>query len=112
MAKTNPIGVRFDETLLAKLKEMGYPTPQRALSFLEAFWAKNIGKIVEINNQPENKKRILQEREGGDTYEQRERKERIAQLEKELQNPEKNPQIGQRRWIAIRQQELEKLKNQ
>lgn len=36
MGKTKQIGVRFDEELLAELKEKGISTPQRALSFLES----------------------------------------------------------------------------
>jgi hypothetical protein len=35
---------------------------------------------------------------------------RVVQLEKELKNPEKNPQIGQRKWISVRQEQLKELK--
>lgn len=64
MAKTKPIGVRFDEPTLNKLKDMGYISPQSALSFLEKFWVGDIEKIVVENNKPENKKRIIKERDG------------------------------------------------
>jgi hypothetical protein len=40
MAKTNPIGVRFREEILNKLKtDHGIDTPQKALVFLERFYA-------------------------------------------------------------------------
>lgn len=45
MAKTKPIGVRFDEDLLKSLKELGIATPQKALIFLENFY-------METKNEP------------------------------------------------------------
>ncbi len=42
MAKTNPIGVRFNPDLLLHLKEDGIAdTPQKALNFLENFYHQN-----------------------------------------------------------------------
>ena len=64
MAKTKPIGVRFDIELSKKFDDMGISSPQRVLNFLEDFYLKNIEKVIEVNNKPENKKRILNEREG------------------------------------------------
>lgn len=39
-------------------------------------------------------------------------KKRIAELEKELKSPPKNPLIGLRKWTLVRQQEIDKLKQQ
>lgn len=64
MAKTKPMGVRFHEPTFEKLKLMGYTSHQKALSFLERFWIETVPKLVEFNNQLENKERILKEREG------------------------------------------------
>lgn len=64
MAKTKPIGVRFDEPTLNKLRGMGYISPQSALTFLEKFWVGNIEKVVAENNKPENKNGITKERDG------------------------------------------------
>jgi len=41
MAKTNPIGVRFELELLEELKELGADTAQKALNFLAAFYKNN-----------------------------------------------------------------------
>lgn len=65
MAKTNPIGVRFDEDLLNALKNASLAdSPQKALNLYEKSYLELMKLKVEINNQPENKKRILKEREG------------------------------------------------
>ena len=37
---------------------------------------------------------------------------RIADLEKELKNPPKNPSIGLKTWTKVRQDEINKLKNE
>ena len=124
MAKTNPIGVRFDETILEKLQPMGYTTPQKVLSFLEQFWATNVQKIIEVNNIPKNKERILKERNNEqngkviplqpkpikNNYTDEETKKRIAELEAELKSPPKNPIIGLKAWVRVRENELKKLK--
>lgn len=131
MAKTKPIGVRFHEPTLDKLKGMGYISPQSALSFLEKFWIHNIENIVADNNKPENKKKIEKDRNGltedtinrsvlKDTYPEtdlrqpsiEEIKERISVLETELKNPPKTAIIGIRQWTNIRETELTKLKKQ
>ena len=36
--------------------------------------------------------------------------ERIKELEADLKNPAKNTMIGQKAWIALRENELKKLK--
>ena len=65
MAKTNPIGVRFDEELLNKLKEADIAkTPQKALNIYEKSYVELLGLKIEENNKPENKKRIIKERKG------------------------------------------------
>ena len=139
MAKTKPIGVRFHEPTLDKLKGMGYISPQSALSFLEKFWIHNIENIVADNNKPENKKKI--EKARNDVFEtistfgqaavnvktldvgvtvnevlsdseKTAIKERISVLETELKNPPKTAIIGIRQWTNIRETELTKLKKQ
>lgn len=51
MAKTQPIGVRFDTDLLRKLKEdRGIETAQQALNFLSEFWVKNDPTQKQIND--------------------------------------------------------------
>jgi len=68
MAKTNPIGVRFDEELLNKLKEADIAkTPQKALNVYEKSYVELLGLKIEENDKPENKKRIIKEREGQPT---------------------------------------------
>lgn len=63
MAKTKPIGVRFDEELLNKLKNANIvDSPQKALNLYERSYIELIELKIDINNQPENKKRILSER--------------------------------------------------
>lgn len=65
MAKTKPIGVRFDEELLNKVKEASLATsPQKALNLYEKSYVELIEKKVEENNKPENKARITKERAG------------------------------------------------
>jgi len=44
-------------------------------------------------------------------YEKKRAEDRIKQLENELKSPPSNPLIGKRQWIAIREQELKKLKS-
>lgn len=61
MAKTNPIGVRFRQDILDKLKvDHGVDSPQKALVFLERFFVAhhNLGKdATQIlrDNPPQNK---------------------------------------------------------
>jgi len=63
MAKTKPIGVRFDEELLNKVKEAGIAkSPQKALNLYEGAYLKSIEEKVVENNKPENKAKIEAER--------------------------------------------------
>jgi len=65
MAKSKPIGVRFDDELLSKLKNANIvDSPQKALNLYEKSYIELIELKIDINNQPENKARILSEREG------------------------------------------------
>lgn len=51
MAKTNPIGVRFDEDLLKELKDDNLATsPQKALNFYEGYY--QISKAVNSTSAP------------------------------------------------------------
>lgn len=66
MAKTNPIGVRFNEELLNKLKEASLAdSPQKALNLYERSYVELIQMKVGENNKPENKGKILKERQEG-----------------------------------------------
>ena len=63
MAKTKPIGVRFDEELLTNIKNAGLAdSPQKALNLYERSYIELIRLKVEINNRPENKERIESDR--------------------------------------------------
>lgn len=63
MAKTNPIGVRFDEGLLNSVKEAGLAkSPQKALNLYEGSYLELVALRVKENNKPENKAKIEQER--------------------------------------------------
>lgn len=60
MAKTNPIGVRFDSDLLETLKEAGLiNSPQKALNLYERSYLQLQGLKIIDNNKSENKKVIL-----------------------------------------------------
>ena len=63
MGKTKPIGVRFDEELLNKVKGASLATsPQKALNLYERSYVELIEMKVAENNKPENKERIEKER--------------------------------------------------
>jgi len=63
MAKTKPIGVRFDEDLLNKLKEANIiDSPQKALNLYEKSYVELTELKIEENNKPENKAKIEAER--------------------------------------------------
>jgi len=51
MAKTKPIGVRFDEELLGKLKERGINTAQKALILYEAAYKKEMSGTWDIGQK-------------------------------------------------------------
>lgn len=138
MAKTKPIGVRFDETLLNDLKNAGLAdSPQKALNLFERSYLELINLKIEINNQPENKKRITEERMSqtkkevfenlvhfgqavvheptgivGVTLSEAERgvlEERLRVIDAEMKNPPKNPIIGLRMWYAAREKEKKEI---
>jgi len=61
--KTKQTGVRFNDDLLQKLIKSGLArSPQTALNLYETSYLELIELKVSLNNQPENKKRILAER--------------------------------------------------
>jgi len=63
VGKTKPIGVRFDEELLNKVKGASLATsPQKALNLYERSYVELIEMKVAENNKPENKERIERER--------------------------------------------------
>lgn len=63
MGKTKPIGVRFDEELLGKLKSAGIASsPQKALNLYEKAYVDLIEKKIEENNPPNEKAKIESER--------------------------------------------------
>lgn len=63
VGKTKPIGVRFDEELLNKVKGASLATsPQKALNLYERSYVELIEMKVAENNKPENKARIEAER--------------------------------------------------
>lgn len=53
---------------------------------------------------------VVQANIGLSIYERQKIDDRIKQLETELKSPPSNPLIGKRQWVAIREQELKKLK--
>lgn len=122
MAKTNPIGVRFDGNLLNTLKEASIATtPQKALNLYEKTYMESIEKRMVVNNLPENKKRIQEERNtphnaGGQKPELPDEEKkviqaRIEELRKELSKPPKEVAVGIKVWTRVRQQELYELEN-
>lgn len=117
MAKTNPIGVRFNEELLNTLKESSIAdSPQKALNLYERTYVESINKKVIHNNIPENKEQILikrneKQKEKLSHFDLEEIQERIKILEFELSHPAKNPLIGIKTWINVRENELSTLKN-
>lgn len=71
MAKTKPIGVRFDEDLLNTVKEAGLAkSPQKALNLYEGSYLELVKLRVAENNKPENKAKIEAERNPTETKEE------------------------------------------
>lgn len=65
MAKTKPIGVRFDEELLNSLKDADIvSSPQKALNLYEETYLRSVTEKVAENNKPENKAKKEAERNG------------------------------------------------
>lgn len=133
MAKTKPIGVRFDEDLLNSLKDADIvSSPQKALNLYEETYLRSVTEKVAENNKPENKAKIEGERNGTVNSIKKEIKQpltpqecemppkkdtslieqRISDIEAELKKPPSNPIIGLRRWKEVRWSELEKLRKQ
>ena len=126
MAKTKPIGVRFDKDLLETLEKVSSAnSPQKALNLYEKSYLELVDLRVKINNQPENKERILEERntisdlwkdnpmspyDCVDDFEITEMKERVKVLEKEISKPPTNTMMPQRFYIQVRQKEISELK--
>ena len=82
MAKTNPIGVRFDEELLNKLKEANIiDSPQKALNLYEKSYVELIERKVEENSKPENKAKIEAVRNGTANSTKKEFKQPLAPSE-------------------------------
>lgn len=127
MAKTKPIGVRFREDILESLKnDKLADTPQGALVFLETFYLDHKDKIIAFNalrlssaanskadtkaskeqDKPVNELKMNE----NPTLEASLINNRIQELEKEIKSPPKNPQIGLKVWLRIRENEISSLK--
>jgi len=114
MAKTNPIGVRFRVDVLEYVKtEHGIDSPQKALVFYERFFvqhqvlAKDIKQVLRVEKPAEQEKKAPPK--------QSELKNshilaRIAEVEQEMKSPPKNPLIGLKMWLQVRQNEINDLK--
>jgi len=134
MAKTKPIGVRFEEDVLEYLKtNYKVESPQKALNFMSNYFKQGIGMLPNGSLKPETALLLkpynsiplpenyhIGESKFIDVKISDEetnpipdvlKQQRIAELEKELKNPPKTAQIGVRNWVRIREQELQKLKN-
>ena len=82
MAKTKPIGVRFDEELLNSLKEADIvSSPQKALNLYEETYLKSVTEKIAENNKPENKAKIEAERNGTANSTKKEHKQPFTPLE-------------------------------
>src|SRR5574342_202865 len=123
MAKTNPIGVRFDQEKLDYLKkEHSVESPQKALVFYERFFgqhhklAKDVkSPLREEKKFPKSDSEVKEEgRKRNDSQNYKELSEydlsalkgRSLVLQDELKNPPKNPLIGIKAWKMVRENEL------
>lgn len=60
MAKTNPIGVRFREDILEKLKkDHGIDTPQKALIFLEQFYVTHHKLAIDVKSPLRQDEKVI-----------------------------------------------------
>lgn len=133
MAKTNPIGVRFDEELLKIIKETaGVSTPQKALNLYEEHFRGKIGgggsntrsSYVEAKVEdkpksdpppPENK---TEEHEQKDEGSERPKlspeqiKEEIVRLGKMEVPKDRNTRLGKISWEIEKKAKIEELKKQ
>lgn len=118
MAKTKPIGVRFDLELLETFKTMGLDTPQKVLSFLEADYKAREGKRIEVG------KALVDMAKGRLTkvqitnfnteppktdYEINTLKARLEVVTKEYMNPPPHPLIGMKKYLAVREMEIQEI---
>ena len=122
MAKTNPVGVRFREDVLEKLKaDHGIDAPQKALIFLEAFYLehslskKEISQIEKKRNTRANipTRNVLTEDEAIpiNDAERQAIHNQIAAIEAEKIPAERNTALGRRAWVIERNQRIAELKN-
>jgi len=72
--------------------------------------------IIKDHNKPTNEIKPYEQPKENFTIEtkdlEKEAMKRITELSRELANPPQNTIIGVKTWVAVRQQELDKLKNQ
>lgn len=112
MAKTNPIGVRFDIQMLEKLKEDGINTPQKVLNFLANYYTENIAKInfrdvigrskgTELPNKiPENKEPEIDETEI---------EKQISAIYAEKIPKERDTSLGRKVWASDQRKRISEL---
>ncbi len=60
---------------------------------------------IEVPDQPAETEKMPQ-------WEIDNKKQRIIDIEKELKSPPKNPLIGMKKWVLVREMELQKLKSE
>ncbi len=104
--KSNPIGVRFDKDLLEGLTLASIvDSPQRALNLYEKSYLELVDLKVKLNNEPEKKKEILDEREKVS--------EVISDypLQESDVTPSKEKKMSMKERIAIGEEEYFKSKN-
>ena len=131
MAKTKPIGVRFDELLLEDLKNRENITGhQQVLNFLSNFYLstklndfrKKItpskediesGKVSVTNlTNPPPKSNYTIDTRVENNWERESALKRITELRAEIKNPPKNPIIGIKKYILLRESEIQSLEAQ
>lgn len=117
MAKTKPIGVRFDQELLDAVKEKGYAdSPQKALNLYEIWYKRMASGAVDIPKKKELPPQVaalskpIVEIHTAVPTEQLE--QRIKQIESELRSPPKSAAVGMKMWFAVREVELKELKKE
>lgn len=135
MAKTKPIGVRFDEDLLIALSEDGIAdTAQQALNFLSLFYRdnnpnkinfaekfkdiqlksktsvdmKNFNKV--LNETPKEVKQEVSEML--DNFDNEEIQKQIAAVKAEKIPPERNTPLGKKIWEKEQSNRINELKKQ
>jgi ATP-dependent DNA ligase len=122
MAKTKPIGVRFDEDILAELKELEIASsPQKALNYLISFyrskgkdkdWAVNFAKKAYKEQKPTATfVTEVSHPIGGLSDEYRaDLDKQVVALIKERDNPPKEHSgIGKKVWRHDRQKKIDEL---